>query len=184
MRILCSILRLDTFQLPLSGSLTASVATFRVADLKAFNSLSRDHSSPSSIIDVLPCPKDFQLPLSGSHKHFANNKSGENALTFNSLSRDHRSFRHLLTHLEDPRLSTPSLGITRRYDLCCSPSERRTFQLPLSGSHHVTFVYPKPALKLPFNSLSRDHTMAASRDQRWQELPLSFNSLSRDHVPS
>jgi len=80
------------FQLPLSGSLE-SRRCYVLAEILAFNSLSRDHSVFLHLsCDCNRCGLCFQLPLSGSHE---GKKSvyvpSAQRVAFNSLSRDHGS---------------------------------------------------------------------------------------------
>ena len=77
------------FQLPLSGSLYEKFREWpdKIAEVRAFNSLSRDHTKAGRLIDVVD--------------HFP----------FNSLSRDHAPVSPS-PFGGDAELSTPSLGIT------------------------------------------------------------------------
>jgi len=104
-------------------------------------------------------------------------------------------------------LSTPSLGITSPRARPAPGRTEPSFQLPLSGSHHLSSLPSfHPLLRKPtFNSLSRDHCVnifpvpsrieansfnSLSRDHKIDadkysayDLKLAFNSLSRDHLP-
>jgi len=146
-----------------------------------FNSLSRDHreflnklrtvdsggallSTPSLGITAFrtsgsgeDCSRQnaFQLPLSGSLQQLANE---EHALTtFNSLSRDHVVIGN------PPTADAASVGfqlpLSGSHEEGCHerPGQVPGFQLPLSGSLKVILSDVSPALKNPFNSLSRDH---------------------------
>ena len=77
---------------------------------RTFNSLSRDHISLENLLERL---KAYE--------------------TFNSLSRDHLNIFDN-AYLAVVKLSTPSLGITRRIIRGGLLPGRDSFQLPLSGS--------------------------------------------------
>ena len=122
------------FQLPLSGSPGEGRALQEQERGAAFNSLSRDHSSPdrrhfrASRISFNSLSRDhgWVKPQNG----FPSRKSA-----FNSLSRDHK-----YSEIEVETLIWPD------------------FQLPLSGS-----LTPRGRARVvdtlhPFNSLSRDHS--------------------------
>jgi len=147
------------FQLPLSGSLGARGGVdIPRDDIRAFNSLSRDHTATGTVVTLNTDFPTFQLPLSGSRDSLVRLKLIQKAVTFNSLSRDHTLLEvgPVLRGLF--LLSTPSLGITIR-------TAGRLGDQPATDS---------------FNSLSRDHELLLL------VLPMrfgggSFNSLSRDH---
>jgi hypothetical protein len=84
---------------------------------------------------------DFQLPLSGSQLEGDEAEVRGGVKTFNSLSRDHG--RELAVEALNLQLllSTPSLGITRRWPVMSTASPQY-FQLPLSGSHNAVDGIP------------------------------------------
>ena len=99
-----------------------------------FNSLSRDHYTPTP----LPDPGQtglFQLPLSGSRMEEAVRRAND----------------------ELQKLSTPSLGITKELERATFEAQLQTFN-SLSRDHPLPVTPSRfPLLPSPFNSLSRDH---------------------------
>ena len=76
----------------------------------------------------------FQLPLSGSPAKAGSASASSTARPFNSLSRDHAN-NISERRCTGKRLSTPSLGITRRSRATFRfTAPQQTFQLPPSGS--------------------------------------------------
>ena len=126
----------------------------------------------------------FQLPLSGSPAKAGSASASSTARPFNSLSRDHAN-NISERRCTGKRLSTPSLGITRRSRATFRfTAPQQTFQLPLSGSplhrHDQQRAHqPRARFQLPLSgSLS-------AKSWRWVVARSgTFNSLSRDHNAS
>ena len=74
-------------------------------------------------------------------------------------------------------LSTPSLGITSRGGFDYYDPVEKNFQLPLSGSRSHQVGGRKGPHHVPFNSLSRDHSITAERRRRSRKCVLSTPSL-------
>jgi len=121
--------RLDFLSTPSLGITRSRCSIFR-SRLMAFNSLSRDH-----VREMAACRSS--------------------KLSFNSLSRDHWATRSSDRRTFSQRLSTPSLGITKRGR---QPARRRAPPFnSLSRDHYVVHLSGSISSSSAFNSLSRDH---------------------------
>ena len=143
------------FQLPLSGSPFHSGSTHSIPHPSL--------STPSLGITAIELLQtfgsvNFQLPLSGSRAQVIHEVDRIRREAFNSLSRDHLGSSAGHGHADRGKLSTPSLGITRR----------RKSALPNRYSHDP--------LSTPSLGITDELT-----EEEYRQRAVSFNSLSRDH---